>query len=239
MGSAPEPRFSADEITGLLTSVGGSQARRLTPTAVGQLLRREANRGVSSKRLAEELQMPPGTSVITWFLRLPDLPGDIQDLVQFGRPAAGLSLTQAAEIARLHPNENAMRVLAKAAIEHRLTGAEVRSAVQLIKRRQIDQETAVSEVLRGRPTVERRHVQIGTLSEAVQNVIAPLNSNQRKEALRSALTSLGVGTLEAILSDTRYTLVLDETQAARLNQEGLDPDSLEAAINAALRDSHD
>lgn len=239
MGSAPEPHFSADELTGLLTSVGGSQARRLTPTAVGRLLRREAARGVSSKHLAEELQMPPGTSVITWFLRLPDLPEDVQDLVQFGRPAAGLSLTQAAEIARLHPNENAMRVLARVAIEHRLTGAEVRSAVQLIKRRGINVEAAVGEVLRGRPTVERRHVQIGTLSELVQNRISALDGGQRKEALRAALTGVGVRALEANLSERRYTLVLDDAEAIRLQQDGVDPDALEAAINDALLSSHD
>jgi len=235
MASSREPAFSQEELTGLLTSVGGSHSRRLSPVEVGQLLRREVERGVSSKRLAEELQMPAGTSVVTWFLRLPDLPEEVQGLVRFGRPPAGLSLTQAAEIARLHPDEQAMRDLATQTIENGFTGEETRSVIQLMKRRGISTEAAVAEVLQGRPTIERRHVLIGTLSDEVRSRSTRLTNPEKERLLTSALRAIGVRAQDAKLSVRRYTLVLDDDEASRLRDEGLDADTLEAKLNEALK----
>lgn len=147
----------------------------------------------------------------------------------------GLSLTQAAEIARLHPDEQAMRDLAARTIENRFTGSETRSVVQLMKRRGITGEAAVAEVLRGRPTVERRHVLIGTLSEAVRSSTGPLADTQKEKLLASALRTLGVRTQDARLSERRYTLVLDDQEASRLRDEGMDADKLEANLNEALK----
>lgn len=232
--SSPEPHFDRDEIAGLLTSIGGSHARRLTPVDVGKLLRREIRRGVTSARLAQELHLPPGTSVITWFLRLPDLPEEVQGLVQFGRPPAGLSLTQAAEVARLHPDESAMRRLAAMTIEHRFSGTETRSVVQLVKRRPTTVDAAVAEVLRGRPTIDRRHVLIGTVTPEAWSVLVILDEGAKQEALLGALRVLGVMPQAAHLSRLRYTVVLSDDEAARVRREGLTPDSLEVKLNTLL-----
>lgn len=227
------PAFSSDELKSLLMSIGGSKARPLTPVQVGELLRREHERGATRQQLAELLSLHESTSVLSWFLRLPDLPDEVRAVVQFGRPKAGLNLSQAAEIARLAPDNEATVELARLAIENSLTSAETRSVVQIIQRRQVDVATATAEVLRGRPSVERRHVHIGALTSKSVSLLADADNEERTQRLVSALRSLGVNVLEARASGARYTVVLDEQQAAALAKV-MDADELERRINDQL-----
>jgi hypothetical protein len=229
----PEPRFDDDELAGLLTSVGGSHARRLSPVEVGALLRREKDRGVPVGRLTAELGLAPGSSVVGWFLRLPDLPEEIQTLVRFGRPAAGLSLTQAAEVARLAPDAEAMRRMALRAVEDGLTAAETRSAVQIAKRRGIGVPEAVSEVLAGRDVVVRRHVWIGTLTPSAAGRL-PAGAAERTGELSRVVRAAGVEHVSAAAGPARFTVVLDNRQSDAAAAAGIDADALEKKVNAAL-----
>lgn len=227
------PSFSPEELKALLMSVGGSRSRPLTPVQVGELLRREHELGATRHQLAETLTLHESTSVLSWFLRLPDLPDEVRALVQFGRPKAGLSLSQAAEVARLSPDDDAMVALARLAIEHRLTSAETRSVVQIVLRRSVDVATAAAEVLQGRPTVERRHVHIGALSPETLASLQAATNDDKTERLSAALRALGVKVLDARAAGARYTLVLDEQQAVELATK-MDADELEHRINDQL-----
>ena len=227
------PSFSREEFKGLLTSVGGSRVRRLSPVDVGRLLRRERNNGVSVARLTEELGLAPGASVVGWFMRLPDLPDDVQTLVVFGRSGAGLSLTQAAEIARLAPDDEAMRRLAIRAVEASLTGAETRSAVQIVARRGVLVDSAADEVLAGRDITERRHVWICELVPAAASSL-PVDASERKARFAATVRAVGVQHLSASAGDHRFTVVLDDAQARAAAQAGLGAESVEKAVNAAL-----
>jgi hypothetical protein len=230
---SPTPQFTAEERAGLLTSVGGSHARRLSPVEVGTLLRREHDRGVPTRALAEALHLAPGTSVLTWFLRLPDLPAEVQSLVEFGRPKAGLNLTQAAEIARLSGDRSAMQRLAVLAVEEQLTGSETRSVVQIVQRRGVPVDDAVRETVGGRPQIERLHVILGQLSAvAVQNL--PGSHEERARKLEAALHTAGVEATSIRASGERFTAVMSDAQVAQMRALNIDVDELERRLNNAL-----
>lgn len=229
-----DPAFTPDEFAKLIMSVGRSHARRLSPVTVGRLLRREVDRGVTTERLAEELSLAPGTSVITWFLRLGDLPEEIQGLVQFGRQTSGLSLTQAAEIARLSPDAKAMRWLATQTIELRFTATETRSVIQIMKRRSIGVDTAVAEVLRGRPTVDRLHLLVGIVSPLISAALSDKDDAAKQELMQKVARTLGLSVENAYLAANLYSLILRDEEVRRLGRSGIGAEQLEERINAVL-----
>lgn len=230
---AIEPSFTDDELKGLLTSIGGSHARRLTPVQVGRLLRRERDRGVSAGKLTAELGLAQGSSVVSWFLRLPDLPDEVQNLVEFGRPRAGLSLTGAAEIARLAPDVSAMRSLATLAVERQLTAGEIRSSVQIANRRRVSVSDAVSEVLRGRDVVYRRHVWIGRFAPTAAAAL-PQDAAARSDLLGTMLTEDGLEYTSATAGDSTFTIVLEQAHAEAAAAAGITAETTERLLNQRL-----
>jgi len=101
----------------------------------------------------------------------------------------------------------------------------------------LDVVAAVAEVLQGRPAIERRHVQIGALDKNLIEAISALDMARRDRLLNEALEAIGVRVLNAQLTSRRYTLVLDQAEASRLQHERLDADRLERRINERLEDA--
>lgn len=226
---AIDPRWSSDERAALLASVGGgAHVRPLTPAAVGALLKREAARGVRHDTMAEALHLD-SAAMIGRFIRVAGLPPEIGASVGWGRSAKWINLTQAQEIARLEaPSEQ--RELTRLTLEYRLSGSEVRGAVQICLRRGVGAAAGVEETVRLRPVIERRYVQIGSLVLAeVQVAVAAMGEARRATLLSRALTSAGITVLDATLSERGYVLVLDEEAGAKA-----DADRIEGEINRAL-----
>ncbi|HTW16176.1 MAG TPA: hypothetical protein VMF51_13660 [Nocardioides sp.] len=230
--TAIEPRWTSDERAALLASIGGgAHVRPLTPAAVGSLLTREAARGVRHDAMAEALHLD-SAAMIGRFIRVAGLPPEIGASVGWGRSAKWINLTQAQEIARLEaPSEQ--RELTRLTLEYRLSGTEVRGAVQICLRRGVGVAAGVEETVRLRPVIERRYVQIGSLSRSeVQVAVAAMSEADRAALLSGALASVGLTVLDATLTERGYVLVLDEETGARA-----DADRLEGEINRALAET--
>ena len=223
------PRWSSDERGDLLASIGGgAHVRPLTPVAVGSLLAREASRGVRHDAMAKALHLD-SAAMIGRFIRVADLPPEIGASVGWGRSAKWINLTQAQEIARLEaPAEQ--RDLARLALEYRLSGTEVRGAVQICLRRGVGAAAGVEETVRLRPVIERRYVQIGSLVDSrVQAAVAAMDEAKRAVLLSQVLVDVGLSVIDASLTERGYVLVLDEEMGARA-----DADRIEGEINSVL-----
>jgi len=200
----------------------------LTPAAVGELMAREAARGVKHEAMARTLHLD-STAMIGRFIRVASLPQEIAASVGWGKSTKSINLTQAQELARLS-SPSQQRELARLALDYRMSGTEVRGAVQICLRRGVDVGTGVEETIRLRPVIERRYVQIGSVtSDSTQSAIGRLSIEARSVLLRQALLSVGVKTLDASLSERGYVLVMDQDAGATANA-----DHLEAEINRAL-----
>lgn len=221
-----------EEFQGVLLSLGNHRGRRpLSPVEAATCLNKMKDSGASLKDCAAAVHLD-GTGMISRFLRLLDLTPEIQHLIDWGQSGATIGFTGASELARLPQDQQLL--VARAVIERQLTGAEVKQIVQRIRRSHRSVGDAIDDIVKLRPTVEQRHLYIGSIaSDRVTAFLASQSQEQRDQILRDVL--LGIlphsADVSARLGRTRFTIASKETVEQAVS--GLEPD-LEARVNAAL-----
>jgi hypothetical protein len=225
--------ITPDTYRGLLLSVGSrSGTRPLSPVEVAKGLKVVLDAGTRPKDVAAALHLD-GTTMIQRFVRLLSLNPDVQHLIDWGQTGATIAFTAASELARLKSAED-QAVACTAALENELTSGEVKSLVQLKLRSRKALQECVDEIVRLRPTVQRRHVLVGAVtSSELRTRLEALTQLQRDEAFRKALNKQfpGLGEAASRLGADRYTITGDEALFKRLTK---DPAGFESVITKAI-----
>ena len=227
--------LSGLEIGRLRMSVGygtHKKGRPLSPVEVGTLLRRAQNAGASLQDCAKCLKLR-GTSQVSRFLSVFDLPEDLRHLVAWGRSADSIGFTTAVQLARIKKNSDDQRTIAIAVLEQGLQMDEVRQVIQLRQRSGRTMEECLKEVLGMRPTVERHYVFIGAVGdESVEAVIGEMTQAERDALLRSSLEALDLQGASGRLGEKLFTLVGDERLNGKLISQG--KEAIEARLRAYI-----
>lgn len=230
------PGLSTLELGRLRISVGygtHKKGRLLSPTEVGRLLRRAQSAGASLDDCAKALGFK-GTTQVSRFLGVLDLPPDLLHLVSWGRSTDSIGFTTAVELARVATPED-KRAIAQAILEQGLQTAEVRQVAQLLKRSQRPVQECLREVIGMRPTVERVYVFMGAIiDEAVKEALAELTQEERNSVLRAGIEALGLNA-SGRLGEQVLTLVGDERLNVRLNSEG--HEAIEARLRTYIKEN--
>lgn len=157
------------------------------------------------------------------FLSLRRLPANVQDEVGWGRGRGSLNLTQAQEIARL-PDLRDQSLLALSVVEHNMSGAEVRSVVQLVRDARDTCARATEKTLALRPELQRRHVLLGSIRDLrIQRRLAGMSDQVRRDLVSELIPA---DALSFSLSPTHFSV---STTAAVGNA-----DKFEAKLNNFL-----
>jgi hypothetical protein len=190
--------------------------------------------GHSPKEIAEALHLE-GTTMIGRFRRLLTLPPDVRLVTDWGSSRVTISFTSAYEISGLKAAEEQSEAC-KAALEQGMTSAELRSAVQLRKRGTPSIGSAILAVLKGRPTIIRRHLIVGGISEhTLQHRLALMTQIERDSLLMEIVSSryrLQEGAdVSGRLAPDRFTLSCSEAVGNHIVK---DPENFELSIAEAL-----
>lgn len=185
--------LSSDTARRLVLSVGTHRPERpLTPVEVGEALKRTLDAGSTLEELTEILNLG-GPTMIRRFIRLTSLPPQVQPLIGWGSDLSTLSFTVGAELAGLDATHDQV-VVAKAALENRLSKSEVIQVIQIRRRSGQSIEDSIEAVLRLRPVVERRFVVIGELlSDELKERLRRIPQLERNSLLRDTLKRSGIG----------------------------------------------
>lgn len=220
------------EFQSLLVSVGSHLKQRpLTPIEVGELFARMMRNGATVHECAAAVHFD-GPSMVRRFLSLLTLTPSIRHNVDWGTSGATIGFSAAVEIARLEPADQ--EILARAAMEHSFSSAELKQILQLRKRSGRDVQSCVEEVLGLRPSVERRHLFIGAITTPVlREELAHLHQRERDARLARALRGVlpRDATIGARLGADTFTIVTTDAGAAVLRR--LTP-NFESVFNAKL-----
>lgn len=216
--------LEAAEERDLILSVGTHNAdRRLTPAEVGELTARALGSGESVATLASKLGLKD-RSMISRFRKINSLPWDVLELVAWGRPRDGLSLSAAAEIVSAPPSLR--RELARRSIEERLSKEAVRAVVQRVRSGD-ELENAVQNILEWQPRVVKRHVYLGTLEPRVRHALASKSASELAAVAEAAARGLPEDETLSLGRST-FTLGRDGTPSRHQGDD--------AGINQALAD---
>lgn len=219
------PGLSGLELGRLRLSVGygtHKKGRPLSPMEVGLLLRRARDSGVSLKDCAKAIQLD-GTGHIGRFLRILDLPEDLRHLVDWSGGREGtIGFSCAVELVRLSDDDD-RRTVADAIIGNGLDSKEVRQIAQLRHRSGRPVEDCVEEVLDMRPTIEKRYVFIGSISDgAVGRDLTQLTQFQRNSILKACIDQFDLQGASGRLGERFFTLVGDGRFDEAMNRIGKD-----------------
>lgn len=226
--------LSPTELRRLILSVGTHHSTRLlSPVEVAVLVQKALDAGEKPEEIARALQLGGPTMVIR-FTRLLHLPQDIQPLIGWRSDSSTISFTTASELARVQSIDES-RILSAAVIEHQLTSSEVKQVVQIFKRSGKSISESIEDVIKQRPTVERRHIIIGgLLSDTLKERLIPMSQFERNEMLRHALENIKgkeFAVLGAKLGLDNFILVGNEQLQAALKSL---PGGFEQAITDYL-----
>lgn len=200
--------LSADEYKKLLLSVGTHRGKRpLSPVEAAALLRKATSAGASLSECAKAVQLE-GPTWVSRFLKLLDLPQDVQHLIDWGRGAGTIAFTSASEVSRLDDPVDQRRAI-QVGLEHNLSSAEMRQLVQLRKRSRKPMDECVAGVLKMRPQIEIRHVFIGAVTgDPLRARLRGLSQYERDQLLEAACRKKLAGLrLSGRLGVERFTLV--------------------------------
>jgi hypothetical protein len=224
-----------EEKARLILSVGKGGAggkRLLSPIQVAEYLDRCVKAGSTTQSIAKQLTI--GNDMVLRFLSLRKLSPLVQSTVDFASSATTLSFSVAHQIARL-ADTSAQEELAKAAIANNLSKQDVTQVVQRFQRSGDSVEKSVEAILALKPTIERRHVVIGSvtsrpLEEKIRDVKV---QDQRDKWGFHALSDLfhGAGDYAVRITPDRFTLSGGEQFFAALMK--LKPD-FETVVNDRL-----
>ena len=208
--------LNALELGRLRLSVGygtHKKGRPFSPVEVGTLLRKARSEGVSLDECATAIQLD-GTGHIGRFLRILELPGDIQHLIDWGTGKGFVGFTSAVELAKLKCSGD-QRSLAQTIISSDISSKEIRQVVQLRERSGRNIEACVKEVIGMRPKIEKRFVFVGTVDSEISEVLDRITQIERDAILASAIEEIGLQGATGRLGRQIFTLVgLDNFDAS-------------------------
>jgi hypothetical protein len=223
------------EIRDLIVSTSTHQgSRRLSPIEVASLFKKAMDRGASKRECAETVGFADAT-MVGRFVRLLELAQGVQDMIDWGKSDASLAFSAGAEIARLNVVDQ--KFLSRAALQDGLGTQEIKAIVQRLERSDVDASQAVAEVLRLRPSIERRHVFIGQFGDsATVTRIASMPEGGRAEILEEIVIKLfGEPPVGVRLTPTGFIVTAADSLAAAMQE---DPD-FEATIDRAIVEQAD
>lgn len=224
--------LSALELGRLRMSVGygtHKTGRPLSPVEVGALLHKARIHGASLADCADAVQLHD-TGILR-FLRILELPSDLQHLIDWGSGKDFVGFSAAVETTKLTDADD-QRAVAAAILASSLNSKEVRQVTQLRQRSGRSIEKCVREVLGMRPTVVKRYVFIGSVaSESVEELRA------LGQSVRDAILTAGVGKVGLVGATGRlgvrfFTLVGDERFNASLREVG--KETIEAQLRTHI-----
>jgi ParB-like chromosome segregation protein Spo0J len=218
----------------LLLTVGSHRAQRpLSPVEVGEAIQASLTAGSSLEEIAEALHLE-GPSVLNDFLRLLRLTPEVRHVVDWGRATTStIGFKAGAKLAQLSEADEQRRVC-RAALQHRLSKAEIEQVVQLRKRSKKSIDDCIAEVLRMRPQVQQMNVFIGAVAAPkVRERLAALDQAQRDGVLRAVIQRVfpALKQVSCRLGVDGFTIAGGDDVSAALTQDGKD---FEALINEAL-----
>ena len=173
----------------LILSLGTHRTkRRLSPLEVARLIDLLYQNGTSFKAIARLVSLK-STSTLREIHRLLALAPDIQHLVGWGKPSAStLPMKSAQQIARLSSWPDQLTA-AEATLVHELTSEETRQVVESRIRSQKPVDDCINDVLRLRPTIERKYLFLGAIiSSRVCRHLETLTQAERDEVFKTSIS---------------------------------------------------
>ena len=209
------------------------RGRPLSPMEVGQLLRRALEQGASRSECAEKVGLD--ATGVGRFLRLSELPSDVQDWVDWGSGEDFIGFSCAAELVRLQDSDD-QRIVGDAILSQRLSSKEVRQVSQLRRRSGRPTQQCVEEIVGMRPVVEKRYVFMGAVVD--ENTVATLGelAQSKRDALLSAgIAVIGLEGASGRLGARTFTLVGGEEFGRSMERVG--KKSVERLVRENLQES--
>ena len=197
----------------------------MSPVEVGALFRKARMHGVSLADCAEAVQLHV-TSILR-FLRILDLPPDLQHLIDWGSGKDFVGFSAAVETTKLKDTED-QRALAAAILASSLNSKEVRQVTQLRQRSGRSIEKCVREVLQMRPTIVKRYVFVGSVSPENMEELSALRQSVRDSTLVAGIKKIGLESVTGRLGVRFFTLVGDERFNSFVREVGTE--TLEAQL---------
>lgn len=232
--------LSALELGRLRMSVGYGTHRKgrpLSPIEVGLLLQKARSEGVSLEECASAVQLD-GTGHIGRFLRILELPEEIQHLIDWGSGNNFVGFTSAVELAKLRNVED-QSIIAKGVLFHGLTSKEVRQVAQLRDRSGRPIEECLQEILGMRPRIEKRYVFIGSVAPETVGALGALTQSVRDAMLASGVEEIGLRGATGRLGTKFFTLVGNEnfdTSMREMGRENIE-ESVRSYISEAVENA--
>jgi hypothetical protein len=209
--------LTQEERSRLIRSVGTHRGvRPLSPVEVGELLARALQHSPASQ-VAEEVDFK-GTTMVSRFVRLLELPQEFQPLVDWGQSPGGIPFTAASVVEGL-PHETQTSLLNQL-ISGEISVQDLRQVVPIIRKGRPVEE-AIREAGKLRPIVVRRHLLIGGVSREDQERVRALDQDRREAVILAAVSGLispGDLTAARLLPD-RFTIVTNDSGKASIDQK--------------------
>ena len=203
--------LSHDEWVNLKLSVGThKKIRRLSPVGVARLLQRLRDSGATFKEITKEILL--GSSTISKFLRLIQVPVEFEDLIDWGYNKEKISFTQAS----LSMSKALIRTesifLLKQILEEGLNKNEIQKIVELKSRSELTIEQVVNEILNDRVMEIRKNMMIGFIDDDVKPIINTMDAKTIDSEFKKLLKGVFplVDIYSAKINTGRFTLTTDE-----------------------------
>ena len=229
------PGLSASELGRIRMSVGygtHKRGRPLLPIDVGMGLRKAISHGASVAECAEII--PLHQTGIARFLRILQLPEDLQHLVDWGSGKNFIGFSSAVEMVKL-ANAEDQHAVANEVLANGLSSKEVRQVAQLRCRSGRSIEACVREVLGMRPKIEKRYVFLGSVSPEDVDALRRLTQAARNVILSAGMEALGIRDAAGRLGARFFTLVGDERFNASMRAIG--KENIEARIRSHISEA--
>lgn len=214
------PGLTALELGRIRISVGygtHKTGRPLSPIDVGRLLDRAIEHGATRADCAREIRLNP--TGVSRFLRILNLPEDLQHLIDWGAGRGCISFSAAVGMLSLADIED-QRAVADAVLAHGLTSKEVGQITQLRRRSGRTIEACAQEVIGMRPRVVKRYVFLGAVDPESTEALRRLTQPARDAILAAAVDATGIQGATGRLGDRFFTLVGGEQFNASMQDIG-------------------
>ena len=184
---------------------GHKKGRLLSPIEVGLYFRRAHEAGEDLPACARATGLDP--TGVARFLRIIDLPLDLQHLIDWGAPQNAIGFTAALELTRFE-DVDSQRFVAESILSNKLTSKETRQIVQLRKRSGRTIEECIEEVLGMRTTIDKCYVFIGIVNDQkMERCLSQLTQKTRNAIIESGIRKLSLCKVNGRLGTQLFTLV--------------------------------
>ena len=228
--------LSTLELRCLRMSVGygtHKKGRLYSPIEVGLLFRKARDSGASIRDCATEAGIDE--TGVGRFLRILDLPHDLQHLVDWGAGRNVIGFSAAVELVRLREADD-QHAVARSILADGLNSKEIRQIGQLRIRSGRAIGACIKEILGMRPTIERRYVFIGSITDQnVEDALIKLTQVERDSILESGIKLLNLRGASGRLGKRFFTLVGDEHFDASMKSIG--KESIEARLRTHISET--